>query len=123
MLRLQPKLENTFEAKVAHEDKSLKCSGIMSEHFSAISGLSFDHVSTSQGSPLNRMLSRYERCCTVNAKVLNKTQRGYAMLAYDLYVDTFLKETAQIAAQIDQKQIVKAIELLRELQASDGRLF
>jgi D-sedoheptulose 7-phosphate isomerase len=45
------------------------------------------------------------------------------MLAYDLYVDTFLRETAQIAVQIDQKQIVKAIELLRELQDSDGRLF
>src|SRR3954451_20420092 len=39
------------------------------------------------------------------------------------YVKTFLQETAQIAAQIDQAQIVKAIDCLRDLQSRQGRLF
>src|SRR6476620_2501261 len=45
------------------------------------------------------------------------------MVNAEQYVKTFIQETAEIAAQIDQTQIVRAIECFRELQTRGGRLF
>lgn len=39
------------------------------------------------------------------------------------YIDTYLEETEQIIRSVDRKQITKAVEILRTLKATGGRLF
>lgn len=39
------------------------------------------------------------------------------------YVSNYLKETKQIADSVSQKEIIKAVELLRKLKSDGGRLF
>ena len=39
------------------------------------------------------------------------------------YVDNYLKETIEIAGSVSQEEIVKAVEILRDIKAKEGRLF
>ena len=39
------------------------------------------------------------------------------------YVDNYLKETIEIAGAVSQEEIVKAVEILRDIKAKEGRLF
>lgn len=39
------------------------------------------------------------------------------------YIDTYFEETEQIIRAVDRKQIIKAIEILKTLKATGGRLF
>ncbi len=39
------------------------------------------------------------------------------------YVDNYLKETIKIAESVSQEEIAKAVEILRDIKAKEGRLF
>ena len=39
------------------------------------------------------------------------------------YVENYLKETIKIAGTVSQEEIVKAVEILRDIKAKEGRLF